>query len=282
MRILPSFPNSKSAETDMRKVTVGLVTVSPCDGASMKMCWAKDSPGASTAAIKSARWHLVFMAKPPLSGRFTNCPRDADRGARLRLSRPANRLHQLRAPARHVESRGDFLRRGRGQRELRVSQLDDVPHPGLVTALGQTEPDARILQRFARGNQSGFRPAQEKPRLLHLKPHRLSQAIALRLDRDQVVIRLARLRFAEQPLEDVPLHLQLGAPIPGEAVERLTVVGEAGSEKEAREICSFHRVDHEALSTNGLLDAGEFRPGFQGSVEQRFSRLVLARERPQS
>jgi hypothetical protein len=63
----------------MRKVTVGLVTVSPCDGASMKMCWAKDSAGASTAAIKSARWQLVFMAKPPLSGRFTNCARDVSR-----------------------------------------------------------------------------------------------------------------------------------------------------------------------------------------------------------
>src|SRR5260370_32001924 len=295
MRILPSFPNSKSLETDMRKSTVGLVTVSPCAGESMKMCWAKEIAGEKTTAIKSASCR-AFMVTPPLSESFTNCARplppesgresahQADtclESISSELSGPADGFDQLRAPDRDVEPRGHFLRRRSGQRDLRVSQLDHVPYPGLVAALGQSKPDPRVLQPFARGNQGRFGPAQEESRLLYFKPHRLPQAIALRLDRDQVVIRLAHLRFGEQPLEDVPRDLQLAAPIPGEAIQRLPIVGEARAEQEGRKIGALHRVDDEALSADGLLDAGEFRPGFQGPVEQPFSRLILTRKRRQ-
>src|SRR5437016_8958971 len=92
-------------------------------------------------------------------------------------------------------------RLGGGERHLRVRQLDDVSDPGLVTALGEREVLARLLQSLVRDDDALGGLAQVEQRLPHLERHVLASGVLRRPEVVEVGLRFPTCAVVSPPLK---------------------------------------------------------------------------------
>src|SRR5206468_4284049 len=110
------------------------------------------------------------------------------------------------------------LRLRRGQRHLRIAELDGVADARLVPALRETQPIARVDHRLAVRLDDRLGGADRERGLLDVEPHLLALQVELRGELSGDRLGFVYLRSGRAPLEDLPGEGETEGGIPGQIV----------------------------------------------------------------